>query len=487
MDTKKIEEALKSRFISGYPNARFEVMFDEQNNLLMRDRRESSPLSGVGWKAAFVLDELQRKPSGGTLKTRRESRGMTKAERIRNTIRETKERRKDLRPVVFRLKLQNLSRKKAEILERAFLEAKWLYNWLVSDLERLNIPANKVDTVEVKVGDVFEERQLVALGSQVKQEIADRLKDNLSALAKLRENGHKVGHLKPKKFVNSIPLKQYGVTYSLNFARNRVRIQKLGSFRILGLHQIPSDVEIASAVLVRKPSGYYLHVTCYLPWEYFRRPYKLGEAVGGDFGVETKITLSNGIRIDFEVHESPRLKWLQRKLAKAKGGSKNREKIRLLLRREYEKLNNKRRDAQNKILAFLRLYGKVVFQDDYVKSWAVLFGRQVHSSGIGGLKARLKNSLEAPVLVGRFEPTSQECYACGKRHKLSLSDRVIRCDCGWICDRDLNAALVILRKGLGLSPDQAVGLDRPELKPLEKEAAARILGSNPCIRVSFLL
>mgnify|MGYP001250906567 FL=1 len=49
----------------------------------------------------------------------------------------------------------------------------------------------------------------------------------------------------------------------------------------------------------------------------------------------------------------------------------------------------------------------------------------------------------------------------------------------------MNAALVILKKGLGLGPDQAVGLDRPELKPPEREAAARILGSNPYIRVSF--
>ena len=73
----------------------------------------------------------------------------------------------------------------------------------------------------------------------------------------------------------------------------------------------------------------------------------------------------------------------------------------------------------------------------------------------------------------------------GKRHELSLSDRTIECDCGWKCDRDVNAALVILKKGLGLGPDQAVGLDRPELKPPEREAAARILGSNPYIRVSF--
>jgi len=27
-------------------------------------------------------------------------------------------------------------------------------------------------------------------------------------------------------------------------------------------------------------------------------------------------------------------------------------------------------------------------------------------------------------------------------------DRVIECECGWKCDRDVNAALVILRKGL---------------------------------------
>jgi len=105
--------------------------------------------------------------------------------------------------------------------------------------------------------------------------------------------------------------------------------------------------------------------------------------------------------------------------------------------------------------------------------------------GIGGLKSRLRTSLETPVAVERTEATTKECFACGKRRELSLWDRVIECECGWKCDRDVNAALVILRKGLGLGVEQAVGLDRPELKPPEREAAARILGSNPYIRVSF--
>ncbi len=97
----------------------------------------------------------------------------------------------------------------------------------------------------------------------------------------------------------------------------------------------------------------------------------------------------------------------------------------------------------------------------------------------------MRTSLETPVAVKKRETATSECFACGKKQNLSLSDRIIECDCGWKCDRDVNAALVILRKGLGLSSNQAVGLDRSELKPPEREAAARILGSNPYIRVSF--
>ncbi|RKX42573.1 MAG: hypothetical protein DRP33_03155, partial [Thermotogae bacterium] len=68
----------------------------------------------------------------------------------------------------------------------------------------------------------------------------------------------------------------------------------------------------------------------------------------------------------------------------------------------------------------------------------------------------------------------------GKVHKLSFSDRAMRCDCGWVCDRDLNAALVVLKKGLELSEQYFVGLDRPEVKLLEKGAAARMdIGLKP--------
>ncbi|RKX36819.1 MAG: transposase, partial [Thermotogae bacterium] len=72
----------------------------------------------------------------------------SKVQVIRKAIQETRQRRKNQKVVVYQLKLQNLSKRKQELLARVFAEAKWLYNYLVSDISRLNVPANKISTVQ---------------------------------------------------------------------------------------------------------------------------------------------------------------------------------------------------------------------------------------------------------------------------------------------------------------------------------------------------
>jgi len=48
------------------------------------------------------------------------------------------------------------------------------------------------------------------------------------------------------------------------------------------------------------------------------------------------------------------------------------------------------------------------------------------------------------IKIGQFEPSSQICSCCGHRRKLSLNDRVYRCqECGTEIDRDTNAAINI--------------------------------------------
>lgn len=160
---------------------------------------------------------------------------MVKSAKIKESLKQTKKRRQNQIARTYILKLGKLSKNKIELLERAFLEAKWLYNWAIHQEAVFSIDGNKVKKVRVKVGENFEERELSVLGSQVRQEIVERIKDSVKALSKLKKSGKKAGRLKPKKKVNSIPFKQYGVSHRIDFERKRVYLQKLGSFRVFGL------------------------------------------------------------------------------------------------------------------------------------------------------------------------------------------------------------------------------------------------------------
>lgn len=406
---------------------------------------------------------------------------MTKTEKIKETLLQTKQKRQNQKPVTYQFKLQVKTKKRKTLLNKVFTEAKWLYNHILfNEIDRNPNTANKIFEVNVKVKDHLETRPITLLGSQVKQEIVSRLIDNIIGLKETRRNGNKTGTLKPKRYLNSIPLKQYGVTYKLDFSKNRVHIQKLGNFRILGLRQIPDNCEIASAVLLRKPNGFYIHVTTYQDKV---RVSDTTKPVSIDFGIENKVFLSNGVSIDFEIPESQRLKRLQRKFSRTKKHSKNREKILWLLRKEYQKLSNIRKDCQNRVIGLLKHYDTVIYQNDAIKGWHEgFFGRQVQHSGIGSIKSRVSATLE-PIVLSAKEPTTRECFMCSSKLDISLSDRVLVCNCGWRSHRDWNAALNMIKKGFDMDPNHILRLGWAKVTPVEWMTYARILDS-PYIRVS---
>ena len=190
-------------------------------------------------------------------------------EKIKKKRLETKEKRKNQVCRVYQLKLQNLSEKDIEQFNRLFLEAKWFYNYVIADIpNRLKYETYKLKEVEIKAPDGFEKRELKVISSQMKQGILERIIKNLKALKSAKENGSKVGRLNFKSEVNSIPLKQYGKRRTYYFEGNRIKIQGFKKkFRVLGLHQIPENAEFANAHFVKKPSGFYIYVVCYLPKE----------------------------------------------------------------------------------------------------------------------------------------------------------------------------------------------------------------------------
>ena len=193
-----------------------------------------------------------------------------------------------------------MSKKQKNDVSGLFREAKWLHNAYLADMENVSW---KDTSVTVKAGERFEQRDLTVIGSQIRQSVINEVKSSLKSLASLKKKGNKVGALRFKPACNSIELSQHHVTYDIDKGRSGIRIQKIKKlFKVRGLDQIPENAEIANARFIRKASGLYFHITCFLPKEEKTVTYK---SVGIDFGIKDNLVFSDGREpINIQVPES---------------------------------------------------------------------------------------------------------------------------------------------------------------------------------------
>lgn len=373
---------------------------------------------------------------------------------ISNTIKNTRERHANMICKTYEVKvvMSKLSCVQKEELNATFREAKWLRNDIVSDLEHANRNAR---TANVKTPDGFEERELTHLGSQMKQDIYDKVKFEIKGLTTKKRQNKKVGHLKFKSVCNSLPLRQFGTTYKIDFNSNRIKVQKIKkAFYVRGLKQIPNDAEFANATLVRKASGLYFYITCYIP---VIASVKTGKSVGIDFGIENNLNFSDDREaVNVYINETNYIKRLSRKINRCwirngkKHSSNNKKRI-MKLRRAYEKLANQKADLAHKIVhEILSSYDFIAIQDEMLKNWHKgLFGKQVQHSCMGLIKAELIHSSKTHV-VNRSFPSTQICPICGSLTKHPLNKRDYDCaSCGYHHNsRDKKSAQSILERAL---------------------------------------
>ena len=376
---------------------------------------------------------------------------LAKNQKIKETGKATRERRKDMLCRVFEVKadLSRMSKSQRNDVNTLFREAKWFRNAYLAD----NGLSDKSRSVKVKVKDVFEERELTLLGSQIKQSIISEVKDSIRGLAVLKEKGHKIGALKFKSVCNCVNLKQFHVTYDIDKDRSRIRVQGIRKpFKVRGLEQIPDDAEIANAKFIRKASGLYFHITCYVPKEEKYIPYR---SVGIDFGISDNLVFSDGREpVNICVPESKGTKLASRRMNKAlshNGNQKsnNHYKRKNKVRKAYEKDKNRRKDLANKAVhEILNNYDFIAIQDEMIHNWHKgIFGKQVQHSAIGVIKEELKNS-SGVYVVSRDFPSTQICPECGKLTKHPLKMRSYTCQyCGYHHpSRDEKAAGSILEE-----------------------------------------
>lgn len=190
--------------------------------------------------------------------------------------------------------------------------------------------------------------------------------------------------------------------------------------------------------------------------------------VGVDLGIKTLATLSNGTVFPaLKPHRMAhlRLARLSRSLLRKKKGSSNREKAKTKLARLHLRIANIRKDALHKLTTTLATrYSVIGIEDLHVAGMLKnhCLARSIADAGFGEFRRQLdyKAAMTGArvEVVGRFFPSSKTCSLCGTIHTMTLSTRRMQCACGLDIDRDLNAAINIMRQALPCKPVESEAL-----------------------------
>jgi len=262
--------------------------------------------------------------------------------------------------------------------------------------------------------------------------------------------------------------KKHKQSYTTNMVNGNIKIEdghiKLPKFKkpieMKQHREIPAEYKIKSCTISKTKTGKY-YISILTEYEKDIRPVKIQKVVGLDFAMD-------GLYVDSEQGEKanyPRyyrqaldkLAKAQRILSRRKKGSTRWEKQRLKVAKLYEKTANQRRNfLHHKSKELAANYDAVIIEDLDMKgmSKALNFGKSVHDNGWGMfttfLEYKLKEQGKQLVKIDKWFPSTKKCSRCGNEKEMPLSERVYKCTCGIVLDRDHNSAINIKNEGLRL-------------------------------------
>ncbi len=243
----------------------------------------------------------------------------------------------------------------------------------------------------------------------------------------------------------------------------RIKLPKIGWLKIKQSREIGV---IRHITVERTPSGKYF-VVLNVEYDDIQR-HNEGGVVGLDVGLKEFYTDSNGNVVNapktYRKHEK-KLKREQRRLSRKQKGSKNRNKQRIHVAKQHEKVNNIRNDFLHKESYKLAVENQAVCAEDLnVKGMlrnhhlAKSISDAAWSEFFRLLDYKMVEHGGVLIKVPTFYPSSQTCSVCGYRNPKvkDLAVRKWQCpNCGAHHDRDVNAAVNILNKGLELLKNTA--------------------------------
>jgi putative transposase len=298
------------------------------------------------------------------------------------------------------------------------------------------------------------------LNSMARQAAAERA---WAAISRFYDNcKKKVAGLKGfpsfQKDNRSVEYKTTG--WKLAFDRKSITITDkigIGKLKLKGTRDLNfyQPDQIKRVRLVKRADGYYVQFCISVDREEVILPTK--STIGLDMGLNHFYTDSNGEQVEnprFYRKAEKSMKRSQRLVSRKVKGSSNRRKARVKLSRIHLKISRQRKDHAIKLArCVIQSNDLVVYEDLRVKNMVKNHCLAKSISDAGWYQFRVwleyfgKVFGRATVAVNPAY-TSQECSSCGVIVKKSLSTRTHVCQCGCVLDRDENAAINILNKGL---------------------------------------
>lgn len=335
--------------------------------------------------------------------------------------------------------------------------ARFAYNWGLSEWKRLYEAGEKVNEGMIRKALNSVKREQFPWMLEVTKCAAQlAIKDNLNKafqnFFKGLKKGQNVGYPKfHKKGIND----SFALSNDqFKIKEQSVKIPNLGWVRLA--ENLRFDGKILSATISRTADKWYISIQVELPEPITHT--SENQAVGVDLGVKSLAALSDGTSVvgskasrKYEKQLKRLNQSLSRKIGAKKGEKKSNNflKTKRNLSRLYAKMANLRADETHKLTTMLTRKCNLIGIEDLNVKGMMSNHKLAHSvadMSFFEFRRQLEYKAEATntqiIVADRWFPSSKTCSNCGTvKSELTLSERVYHCECGFICDRDVNAAI----------------------------------------------
>lgn len=253
----------------------------------------------------------------------------------------------------------------------------------------------------------------------------------------------------------------YNNNESTKFTKNTVQLEKLGVVKLGEENRIPFEKHNKYFNPRVKFDGlnYWITVSVEVGENQAKKPQT--EPIGIDLGIKTLAFCSN--KKEYKKpnikNEKKKLKRLQRKASRhyekirkeKHSKSKNLLKLEKQILKQYQRITNILNNNIHQMTSeLIKLNPLAIVVEDLNVKWMLknkYLSEKIKEAKLSEIRRQLEYKCERNnikfIVADRFYASSKICSNCGnKKQKLSLSERIYRCECcGFVIDRDFNASI----------------------------------------------